>query len=205
MGHYSDDDEGGGATTPPTNETGPCPGDPVKNPEIAPQKNSGIQGGMFGCGRNGLGCDTDATKKVHNGIDIKNADGAPVYAMYDGFNYNVERLPLKPLAAYMSQFQHSVNGRTIIVTYFHLEDATRVLGPVKAGDIIGYQSNSGNLKGAIADGLCESHVHVHVEVREHNGGAQYDYDNDFTEVDPRDYLSTSIDSQGNTTTSTNCN
>jgi hypothetical protein len=51
----------------------PYIGDSVSNPVIAPQTNSKIEGGMYGCARGGTGCPTDPTKhKDHEGIDIKN-------------------------------------------------------------------------------------------------------------------------------------
>ena len=67
----------------------PCPGNPLKKMEVAPQKISGIKGGMFGCTRYSTrGC-TEGGKnypgrKKHKGIDLKNPYGDPVYAMYDG-------------------------------------------------------------------------------------------------------------------------
>ena len=63
----------------------PCPGDPVPNPEIAPQTSSGLDGGLHGtCTRPGKICNGTLGVRPHDGVDIKNPYGEPVYAMYDG-------------------------------------------------------------------------------------------------------------------------
>lgn len=56
----------------------------------------------------------------------------------------------------------------------------RKSGKVKAGDIIGYQGDSGNLGTAISRGKTVSHVHIAVEVYGQR-------------VDPLPYLKTRID------------
>jgi murein DD-endopeptidase MepM/ murein hydrolase activator NlpD len=75
--------------------------------------------------------------------------------------------------------------------FFHLQENNRVTGSVKAGDIIGYQGNSGNLKSGIADGYTESHVHIKAQ---ENG----------SNVDPLNYFKTKIDSNTDQTI-TPCN
>ena len=57
----------------------------------------------------------------------------------------------------------TVKGKKITIGYFHLQYSRRTSGNVKAGDIIGYQGTSGNLKGAIADKKTVSHVHIKVK------------------------------------------
>lgn len=66
------------------------------------------------------------------------------------------------------------------MVYFHLQEQNRVSGNVKAGDIIGYQGDSGNLKGAIEQGQTVSHLHLKTQ---ENG----DY------VNPLNHLKTKID------------
>lgn len=101
-----------------------------------------------------------------------------------------------------------MNGQTFIISYFHLRENDRELASnnplnyVKTGDIIGYQGDSGNLRSAISSGGVESHVHI--EVRIHNKSNSWHYNN-FNLVDPRDYLSTDIDDNGNSQTNNNCN
>ena len=188
----------------------PCEGDPIVGLEIAPQKSkSGIKGALFGCIRYGGICTTgkDGRNKQHNGIDLKNSYGSPIYAMYDGFIYSSKYD--EDGAGYYTRIQSAVNGQTIITEYYHLQEGNRILqnNPgeplvyVKAGDIIGYQGTSGNLEEAIKKGIVDSHTHI--EVRMHNGSSRWGYKN-FTPVNPTLYLSTSIDSNG-TTTKSNCN
>ncbi|MCH7523909.1 MAG: M23 family metallopeptidase [Bacteroidetes bacterium] len=187
----------------------PCPEDPVPNLEIAPQTVSGTKGTLFGCTRYGGSCSNpdDNRTKEHKGIDIKNSYGEPIYAMYSGFvysdGYQVDG------AGYNIRIQSIVNGETILVSYFHMQQANMIttnsdgsLNYVNAGDIIGYQGFSGNLFAAIAKGSAESHVHI--EVREHNGTNQWGYSN-YNLVDPRGYLGTVIDDDGTSQTNSNCN
>jgi murein DD-endopeptidase MepM/ murein hydrolase activator NlpD len=49
---------------------------------------------------------------------------------------------------------------TVRLVFFHMQEAGRASGQVKAGDIIGYQGDSGNLKNAIDQKLTVSHVHI---------------------------------------------
>ena len=46
----------------------------------------------------------------------------------------------------------------------HLQENNRVTATVKAGDIIGYQGDSGNLKNGIKQGYAISHVHIKTQV-----------------------------------------
>ncbi|MFD0989789.1 M23 family metallopeptidase [Mariniflexile jejuense] len=152
----------------------PCKGDPVKNPEVAAQKNSGINGGKFGYTRSG-------GKQFHGGLDIKNSYGSPVYAMFDG---HAQATALIPKAGYVVYQTAIVNGENISIQYFHLQENNRVTGDVKAGDIIGYQGDSGNLGNAISQGLSVSHVHI--KIKNSSG----------TALNPENYLATKFDSSG---------
>lgn len=161
----------------------PCEKDPVPNPEIAPQTNSGLSGGLHNtCTRSGSGCSGNNSRKAHDGIDIKNPLGAPIFAMYDGTarlatQYDDENNVVG--AGYHISITSTINGESVRLVYFHLKEDNRASGVVKAGDIIGYQGDSGNLKSAIKQGYTESHVHI--KARE-NG----------VKVDPLDYIATTI-------------
>ncbi len=179
----------------------PCPGDPIINVELAPQLgSSGISGGMFGCTRyGGTDCTSaDGRNKKHRGIDLKNPYGSPIYAMYDGTIYSAKHDPEG--GGYFTRIQSTVNGEVILTEYHHLQEGNRVeentdgtLRYVSAGDIIGYQGESGNLKDAIARGDCESHLHIGVLL--HDGTNAWSFDNyDF--VNARDYLNTYIRDDG---------
>ena len=175
----------------------PCKGDPVANVEIAPQLGaSGMQGALHDtCARfnEKYTCKGVRGRKWHNGVDLKNPYGAPVFASYDGIARKDKQLKDGKLdgAGYYVGVTSRVNGKTIRLVYFHLQKDKRASGTVKAGDIIGYQGVSGNLGKAIEQKSTTSHVHIKTRV---NG----------VKADPLDYLATTIDP--NTGTITNpCN
>ena len=58
----------------------PCVGNPLKNPRIAPQSNSGIEGGRFGFART----NPDGSPKEHSALDIKVNFGEPIYSLSNG-------------------------------------------------------------------------------------------------------------------------
>ena len=138
-----------------TPEEKPCPGDPVPNPEIAPQLGpSGTSGGLHNtCSRSGSGCTGNTSRKAHNGVDIENPYGAPIYAMYDGtatFATQFKRGTTKIIGSgHQVSITSTINGETVRLVYFHLQESNRINGTVHAGDIIGYQGISGNLGVAI--------------------------------------------------------
>jgi murein DD-endopeptidase MepM/ murein hydrolase activator NlpD len=178
-------------------EIKPCAGDPVANPEIAPQLGgSGMSGGLHGtCTRSGLNCPGNSSRKMHDGVDLKNPFGAPVFAMYDGTARSVVQYKkgtsIIIRAGYHVSIVSTINGDRVRNVYFHLQEANRASGAVKAGDIIGYQGVSGNLGNAIAQGSTTSHLHIKTRV---NGGM----------ANPLDYLATTINA--NTGSLTNpCN
>jgi hypothetical protein len=138
----------------------PCLGDPVSNPEIAPQKNSKIPGGLHNtCARRDQNrtCYGKIGYRLHDGVDIKNEFGDPIYAMHDG---NAIIKYEKNGAGHYVAVTSIINGEKVILTYFHLQETGLKSGTVNAGDIIGYQGDSGNLEIAIKKGYAMSHVHV---------------------------------------------
>ena len=170
-----------------SNNKKPCIGDPVPNPEIAPQKNSGIQGGMhdtWARWNEKTICKGVKGRKWHNGIDIKNPPGAPIYAIYDGIASKHTQYKDGKIvgAGYYSVIKSKVNGKNVRMVYFHLQDDNRTTGVVKAGDIIGYQGDSGNLKNAIGQGHTVSHVHIKTQV---NGANDDPLNHIKTKIDPK--------------------
>lgn len=106
--------------------------------------------------------------------------------------------------------QSTINGEAIITEYMHLQEDNRIepnpdetYTYIEAGDIIGYQGDSGNLDEAIADGKTVSHVHIKIKL--HDGSQIWNYSKNFTTVDPRDYFSTIINDDGSVVSNTNCN
>ena len=164
----------------------PCPGDPVPNPEIAPQLGpSGMSGGLHNtCTRTGSGCAGNTSRQAHNGVDIKNPYGAPVYAMYDGVATKATQYKNGKIvgSGHQVSITSTVNGESLRLVYFHLQENNRASGTVSAGDIIGYQGISGNLAVAIKKGYTTSHVHIKAEL---NG----------QKTDPLNYFATTIDPQ----------
>lgn len=162
----------------------PCAGDPVPEPEVARQKASGTFGGMYGCTRYGSGCNGKKGRtKRHYGLDLEANYGDPIYAMYDGTASIAQQEDGSKGAGYYVVLTSTIGGDTVKTLYFHMQKDNRVSGIVKAGDIIGYQGDSGNLKGAIESGYTVSHLHIKVKK---NGAI----------VDPRDYITTEIHDNG---------
>jgi hypothetical protein len=159
----------------------PCLGDPVRNPEIAPQTNSGIAGALHNtCARVDprKTCYGKVGFRLHDGVDIKNDPGKPIFAMYDG---NATIKYEEDGAGHYIKIISTVNGDKVELTYFHLQETGMKSGPVQAGNIIGYQGKSGNLDKAIKKGYAVSHVHVKAAK---NGIMS----------DPLNYFATKIDS-----------
>lgn len=175
----------------------PCGGDPVANVEIAPQLgDSGMSGGLHNtCTRTGSGCSGEPSRKVHDGVDLKNPYGAPIFAMYDGTARLASQYKrgttILDGAGYHVSITSTINGNELRNVYFHLQKNGRASGIIKAGDIIGYQGLSGNLGNAIKQNFTTSHLHVKTRL---NG----------VKVDPLDFLATKIDSNTGTITSA-CN
>jgi hypothetical protein len=187
----------------------PCAGDPVANPEIAPQYgSSGIKGALHGCTRFGSGCSglPGGRTKSHIGIDIKAKKNSPIFALFDDIihiNYTQNNK-----AGHVTRIRSELpNGKIIIYQYFHLKENSRLLvgSEVKAGDIIAYLGDSGNLKKAIFDGDVDSHVHIKMNLYDGSGNSN-DYSTNFKNnpVNPSVYMNTKFDSEGNKIEN-NCN
>jgi hypothetical protein len=178
----------------------PCEGDPVDRPRLAAQKGkSGILGATFGCTRYGGGCvSPDGRNKMHGGLDILNEKDSPVFAMFDGVVLNKYHQP--DGAGHALRIRSELpSGEIIIYQYFHLKENSMLPNNtvVKAGDIIGIQGDSGNLRGAIASGGVDSHVHIRINTYS-GAGNSYDYNNFKNQlVNPNDYIKTKFDENGN--------
>jgi len=186
----------------------PCPGDPVFNPEIAPQYGlSGTKGALHGCTRYGGTCTgADGRTKQHDGIDIKRSYGQPVFALFNGKVHS--NYFQKNKAGYVTRIRSELpNGKIIIYQYFHLQENTRlpVGTEVNSGDIIAYLGDSGNLKSAVLAGDVDSHVHIKMNLYDGTGDSN-DYTTNFKNnpVNPSDYMTTKFDSEGNKIEN-NCN
>jgi hypothetical protein len=179
----------------------PCKGDPITNPEASPQKGvSGINGAFFGCTRFNpkSSCKGVKGSQIHNGIDLKSNFGDPIYAMFDGsaelFSQKDEITGEIKGAGHYVEITSVINGEKVKILYFHLQNERRKSGLVEAGDIIGFQGDSGNLKNAIKNGKAESHLHIKVKIGN-------------KAVDPNEYLATKFNPITGEITQkpTNCN
>ena len=142
-----------------------------------------MSGGLHNtCTRTGVGCSGEPSRKVHDGVDLKNPYGAPIFAMYDGTASLATQYKDGVIAGagYHVSITSTINGNELRNVYFHLQKIGRASGIVKAGDIIGYQGISGNLGNAIKQNSTTSHVHVKTRL---NG----------LKANPLDYFSTKID------------
>ncbi|PQJ31409.1 hypothetical protein BST92_05505 [Nonlabens arenilitoris] len=192
---YLDCPKGNSPTNKDYDSTKPCSdcdhGDPVLNPEIQEQLTvCGKKGGMYGKTRGVPSCNT----QKHGGMDIANAQGNAVYAMFDG---TASLATQTSGAGYYVIITSDYGDDKIKTMYFHLAENTRVTGDVKAGDIIGYQSNSGNLQNGIDEGTTESHVHIKVKLKQ-NGTSSY------SAVDPLNYFKTIFNNTTGEVTTSGC-
>ncbi|GAA0762029.1 M23 family metallopeptidase [Psychroflexus lacisalsi] len=179
--------------TPEPEAEKPCPGDPVKNPEIVSSGASGKKGGTFGCTRQG---DTDCSPpfdKEHDGMDIKAELDTNVYAMYSGKISNI-RDSFSPGQYQIDSYGNyviitfQINGNTYFAKYNHLNTVSVVQGQsVVAGDIIGTAGNTGN---AASAGVTP---HIHLQV----------FNSSWQSINPSDFLNTKYDNNHNPIS--NCN
>ncbi|MCC5914640.1 MAG: M23 family metallopeptidase [Balneolaceae bacterium] len=173
----------------------PCEGNPVKNPRIAPQTNSGINGGRFGYTRSG-------GEQFHSGIDIVNDVGEPFYAMYGGAVVSVGYEP-DGIGFYVT-IQSFINGEYYTHQYGHLQKNGRPINGanINAGEIIGAQGLSGNLEGAVIRGMTVPHTHLVVRKRI---GSGWNLKNDYSAPkNPEEIMTTQFNSLGNPKAETDC-
>ena len=173
----------------------PCRGDPVPNPEIAPQTNSGIDGGRYGETRT----DKNGNPKEHKGIDLKNKIGDSLFSMYTGTVVNTG--DQKKGWGKWVLIRSKVNDKDYYFLYAHLDEIDVSSGnSISQGSTIGKAGESGNLKNAKANGLAVQHSHV--EIREVVPGKSF---NNSPVKNPEDFMATKFDSNGQQVAPENCN
>jgi len=199
---FDDPGGGGGSVDPPDTDPDPdmpCVGNPIKNPEIAPQTNSGFNGGRFGeDARKGW---DEVNKQLfdvpHNGLDLKNSLGDNVYSMFDG-------------EVYAAGFDERGWGNWIIIEselggspkfflYAHLESFEVTGGSVQAGTVLEIAGDSGNMREAIDEGYAIQHLHI--EVRDAAAGAGF---TNAQKLNPESFVTTKFDESGQTVSGTEC-
>lgn len=186
-----DPDPGDGGGSGLIDPESPCEGNPIKNPKIAAQLASGVNGGRDGLTRKNL----DGSPKQHGGTDIATDVGQAIYSMYSGVV--ISRDTFDNLGNYV-MIQVSVNGDIYTIEYGHLQDIGRIAlnTQVDAGTLIGFQGVSGNLLDAVLKGRTTPHTHIIVKKKQADGS--------YERINPEDILTTKFDEEGNPISSTNC-
>ena len=186
----------------------PLPGDPLINMAIVHNYTAPNSGGMFGCARDGIGCEKSVIpnlpkysrmKKVHGGVDVKANIGDEVFSMFDGtVIVCINSVPANQLGS-EGDFgnrvliksisgQHNFGNKTIFVYYTHLngvEEGVKNGEKIKQGQKIGIAGKTGN-----AYDIPTWRDHVHICVYENATGGT-------NKVNPIDYFTTKFDSNGN--------
>ena len=171
----------------------PCEGNPVKNPRIAPQTWSKIKGGRYGADARKKKVNGKSVDKAHWGLDLINQKGDPVYSMYDG--EVIEAAKKNGWGNYV-RVRSTIEGKSIILHYAHLESHLVLSGTITKGTKIGIAGDSGNLKSAIDEGLAIQHLHIEaVEGTDWDTGIK---------KNPENYITTKFDSTGNVVANTDC-
>jgi len=140
---------------------------------------------------------------MHWGLDIANEIDEPFYAMYSG---RVVGRDFEEDLGYYVKVQAKIDGKFYLLQFGHLKKDGRPSNgsDINAGDIIGYQGLSGNLKDAILDGSTNQ-PHSHFSVKEKLPNNDWNHDTGFSDpVNPEDVMTTKFDDSGNPINSTDC-
>lgn len=188
------DDDGEVAVVEPAEK--PCPGDPVPNPEIAPQTYSKVKGARYGddARKQWNANKTALIDKGHYGVDLKNSLGDPVHSMFDGTIIDTG----EDSGGWGNwiMVKSTVGGQDIIMLYAHLDKYTQTSGTIKAGGELGKAGNSGNLKDAIKKGKAIQHLHVESRI-----GSTW---STATKTNPENYVATKFGDDGKVSQKTKC-
>lgn len=157
----------------------PCPGDPFRNPTIAPSSPGNIKGGTFGNTRNG-------GTKFHDGTDISAEPNTPLYSMYSGqitdvrSSFQPDEYAANSYGNYV-EIKSTINGQVVYLKYNHLNGVgadVKVGTQVTQGQTLGITGTTGN--------AADPHVlnkHLHIQAK----------DADHQKIDPEPFISTKFD------------
>lgn len=174
----------------------PCPGDPIPNPEIAPQTYSKVKGARFGAdARKQWNHDkTKLINKAHYGVDLKNSFGDPMYSMFDGTIIDTGVDPNGWGSWIM--VKSNIDNQDVIILYAHLDKYNKKSGVIKVGQKLGIAGDSGNLKNAIKKGRAIQHIHIEARI-----GSTW---SKATKTDPEKYIATKFGDDGKVTQKSKC-
>lgn len=170
---------------PKKDDSTPCAGDPIKEPEIAPSNGWNLKGGTYGYTRNN-------GKRFHDGIDIKAHINSELYNMHTGVVVDI-RNTFKP-GEYADRSYGNyieivsiINDEKISLRYNHLNQVKVAVGDtILQGKIIGLTGNTGNAQSMKGIKVIP---HVHITGRKIKNGKK-------EKIDPLPYLGTKFDKQG---------
>lgn len=170
----------------------PCEGNPLKNPRIAAQTNSGIEGGRFNIGDNAV---RDGGNSPHRGIDLKVGHGEAIFSMSDGVvlrkAYDEDGWGQFVVVKYPN-----IDGKEVWTVYAHLNNISIDEGEtISPGTVLGTAGISGNLASAIRKGYATQHVHIETRIGGWSGKEP---------KNPEEYLTTQFDNYGNPVSGTDC-
>lgn len=187
-----------------TEKNGELISTPVASPtQLQPANENNINGATYGNTRT----NPNGSPRFHKGIDIAANVGDPIFAVYDGTVTKIVDTQVNRISSaddpqkyvYPNSYTGTdkdgagnriyitsvVNGVTITIGYWHLQENTATTKPVAdgievgtivhAGDIIGYVGQTGNAMGG------EPHLHISAQ----NASGEF--------IDPEPYLNITLD------------
>ncbi len=168
----------------------PCLGKPLKDmSQIASPGASGINGGRYGCTRNGSGCSGDPSKRFHDGLDISANIGTYVFSAFEGKvvkivkNLDPNEYKKKSYGNYVTIESFDSHNNKYRMRYGHLDYVNVSLNQnVGPGYLLGRTGTTGNATNV-------DNPHVHFQVRALVNGS-------WQEADPESYLHTQYNQNG---------
>ena len=171
----------------------PCPGDPLKNPKIAPTGEQGVEGGRFGA----LRINENGGIGSHNGLDIAAEENEALYTMVDGVvvaakgGISANTRGGRDFGNYVV-IKTQIDGVDYWNLYAHLNSVSAKEGfLISKGDFIGLSGKTGNASDESNPTPVTSHVHV--EFRLFEDGISF---NKSEAVNPEIFLATKFDTAG---------
>ena len=187
----------------------PEPGDPLVEMSIVHNYSAPTSGGMFGCARVGVGCETSnipnlpeygTNQKVHAGIDVYAPLNTDIFAMYSGTVENMVETVAAGTLGTSGAFGNKIRvlstpeehglstNATIYIYYTHLNEVAngvKVGTKIKQGQKLGKTGNTGN-----AYNIPSWRYHTHINVYEGSTAGS-------SRVNPLEYFNTKFDTNGN--------
>lgn len=150
----------------------PCPGDVVKDPNVAPSGGWNFKGGTYGYTRS-------SGKQFHNGLDIEAQEGTFLYATHSGIITRIvntlDRNYIQDSYGNLVEIEFKIGADTYKLMYGHLNEVESVLEVgrfISYGTYIGKSGISGNA--GMKQGIPQEDVVPHVHIKASKNGKPYD-------------------------------